>query len=175
MVDDAPPPTSDYTGEQIYYRSIPRRREDHLTIHDYLWRWDTDWFWCSKSFGVQRPRIRRLWPKRYLRSDVYWKIIAFERRHAITGRVDRLRGQPGHEDVIQDIEVPIDRAAEFLDVLPPRDRDRPGLDVPAAASRRGRRRGPSTPLRAGDHLRELRLLGTRRSGARASATATATA
>ena len=22
-------------------------RIDRLTIHDYLWRWDTDWFWCS--------------------------------------------------------------------------------------------------------------------------------
>jgi FAD/FMN-containing dehydrogenase len=114
MVDAGPEP-SDYTGEQIYYRSIPRLREDHLTIHDYLWRWDTDWFWCSKSFGVQRPRIRRLWPKRYLRSDVYWKIIAFERRHGITARIDRLRGHSGHEDVIQDIEVPVERAAEFLE------------------------------------------------------------
>jgi len=114
MVDTAPA-TSDYTGQEIYYRSIPRLREDHLTIHDYLWRWDTDWFWCSKSFGVQRPRIRRLWPKRHLRSDVYWKIIAFERRHRITARIAALRGHPGHEDVIQDVEVPVDRAAEFLD------------------------------------------------------------
>ena len=32
-------------------------------------------------------------------------------------RVNRLRGHPGHEDVIQDIEVPIDRAAEFLDAF----------------------------------------------------------
>ena len=116
MTDEAPA-TSDYTGQEIYYRSIPRLREDHLTIHDYLWRWDTDWFWCSKSFGVQRPRIRRLWPKRYLRSDAYWKIIAFERRHRITARIAGLRGHPGHEDVIQDIEVPVDRAAEFLDVF----------------------------------------------------------
>jgi FAD/FMN-containing dehydrogenase len=116
MVDEASY-TSDYTGQQIYYRSIPRRREDVLTIHDYLWRWDTDWFWCSKSFGVQRPRIRRLWPKRYLRSDVYWKFIAFERRHEILATVDRWRGRPGREDVIQDVEVPVERAAEFLDVF----------------------------------------------------------
>ena len=116
MVDSAPG-VSDYTGQDIYYRSIPRLREDHLTIHDYLWRWDTDWFWCSKSFGVQRPRIRRLWPKRYLRSDVYWRIIAFERRHEITARIARLRGHPGHEDVIQDVEVPVDHAAEFLDAF----------------------------------------------------------
>ena len=42
-------PTSDYTGRQIYYRSIQRRTTDRLTIHDYLWRWDTDWFWCSRA------------------------------------------------------------------------------------------------------------------------------
>ncbi len=23
--------------------------------HDYLWRWDTDWFWCSRAFGVAAP------------------------------------------------------------------------------------------------------------------------
>jgi FAD/FMN-containing dehydrogenase len=116
MVDEAPY-SSDYTGERIYYRSIHNRDEDFLTIHDYLWRWDTDWFWCSKSFGVQRPRIRSLWPKRWLRSDVYWKIIAFERRHRLTARIDDWRGHPGHEEVIQDIEVPVKRAAEFLDAF----------------------------------------------------------
>ena len=33
----------------------PRAAEDFLTIRDYLWRWDTDWFWCSRPFGVQQP------------------------------------------------------------------------------------------------------------------------
>jgi FAD/FMN-containing dehydrogenase len=116
MVDEAPY-ASDYTGQQIYYRSIPRRGEDHLTIHDYLWRWDTDWFWCSRSFGVQRPHIRRLWPRRWLRSDVYWKLVAFERRHRILARLDQVRGRPGREDVIQDVEVPVDRAADFLEAF----------------------------------------------------------
>src|SRR5436305_716275 len=41
------PYTSDYTGRDVYYRSIPARTEDYLTVRDYLWRWDTDWFWCS--------------------------------------------------------------------------------------------------------------------------------
>ena len=47
---------SDYTGQQIYYRSLQHRRRDVLTAHDYLWRWDTDWFWCSRAFGAQDPR-----------------------------------------------------------------------------------------------------------------------
>src|SRR5690606_14531614 len=40
---DQPGPTSDYTGTQIYYRSIRERATDRLTMADYLWRWDTDW------------------------------------------------------------------------------------------------------------------------------------
>jgi FAD/FMN-containing dehydrogenase len=73
--------TSDYTGGEIYYRSIQRKRTDVLTVRDFLWRWDTDWFWCSRAFGAQNPRVRRLWPRRYLRSDVYSSLIRFENKH----------------------------------------------------------------------------------------------
>ena len=108
------PAVSDYTGMDIYYRSLQRRETDHLTVRDYLWRWDTDWFWCSRAFGVQNPRIRRLVPKRLLRSDSYWKLVAFERRHGPQRRLDRLRGLPEQEHVVQDIEVPVERAADFF-------------------------------------------------------------
>src|SRR5947207_2133456 len=43
---DQAPFTSDYTGTNVYYRSIQQRTVDYLTVRDYLWRWDTDWFWC---------------------------------------------------------------------------------------------------------------------------------
>jgi FAD/FMN-containing dehydrogenase len=112
-VDEGVP--SDYTGQGIYYRSIQQRRTDTLTIHDYLWRWDTDWFWCSAAFGVQRPLVRRLWPDRWKRSDVYWKIIAADRRHQISARADRLRRRPVKETVVQDVEVPLPELAGFLD------------------------------------------------------------
>ncbi len=72
---------SDYTGQQIYYRSIQELSgsgvgRDLLTMYDYLWRWDTDWFWCSRAFGAQHPVVRRLWPRRYKRSDVYYRMVA---------------------------------------------------------------------------------------------------
>ena len=116
MVDDPPAglAPSDYTGMGIYYRSIQQRTRDLLTIHDYLWRWDTDWFWCSRAFGVQDPRVRRLWPKSKLRSDVYWKLVALDRTWALSTRSGRLRGRPAREPVVQDIEVPVDRLATFL-------------------------------------------------------------
>ena len=115
---DEPGPTSDYTGQQIYYRSIQHDDEakhDRLTIHDYLWRWDPDWFWCSKAFGVQHPLIRRLWPRRYRRSSSYWKLMRLERRFDLGDRIEKLKGRPPRERVIQDIEVPIERCVDFLD------------------------------------------------------------
>jgi FAD/FMN-containing dehydrogenase len=106
---------SDYTREQIYYRSIQQRPEDVLTTHDYLWRWDTDWFWCSRAFGAQNPVLRRLWPKDRLRSDVYWKLVALDRRTSFSSRLTAARRQPPREQVVQDIEVPVDALPEFLE------------------------------------------------------------
>jgi FAD/FMN-containing dehydrogenase len=111
-------PVSDYTGQQIYYRSIQHdnaAKTDRLTIHDYLWRWDADWFWCSEAFGAQHPLIRRFWPRRYRRSSSYATLMRLERRFDIGDRLERLHGRPPRERVIQDIEVPIGRTAEFLD------------------------------------------------------------
>jgi FAD/FMN-containing dehydrogenase len=113
--DDAPHAPSDYTGQNIYYRSIQQRRTDVLTVHDYLWRWDTDWFWCSRAFGAQNPLVRRLWPQDRLRSDVYWKLVALDRRTGFSSRLTAARRQPPREQVVQDIEVPVEALPEFLD------------------------------------------------------------
>jgi FAD/FMN-containing dehydrogenase len=111
---DDVPGTSDYTRSQIYYRSIQSRRHDWLTVRDYLWRWDTDWFWCSRAFGAQRPWVRRLVGPRWLRSDVYWRIVAAEERFHAKATVDRWLGRPERENVIQDVEIPLDRLEEFV-------------------------------------------------------------
>ena len=109
-----PGPVSDYTGQRIYYRSIQHaegEKADRLTIHDYFWRWDTDWFWCSRAFGAQNPRLRRLWPRRYRRSSFYWKLLSYDQKFHI---FDRIEKRP-RERVVQDVEVPIERCAEFLE------------------------------------------------------------
>ncbi|MDY7543914.1 MULTISPECIES: FAD-binding oxidoreductase [unclassified Cryobacterium] len=114
----APGPVSDYTGQKIYYRSIQHDEGttvDRLTIHDYLWRWDTDWFWCSEAFGAQRPLVRRLWPKTLRRSSFYGRLMRYEQRFHIGDRLERLRNRPPRERVVQDVEIPIERCAEFLD------------------------------------------------------------
>ena len=114
---DTAPEVSDYTGMDVYYRSVQQRTEDHLTVHDYLWRWDTDWFWCSRAFGVQQPFVRRLWPRRYRRSDVYRNLVAFDRRHRLSSTIGRALRRPPEEAVVQDVEIPVSRVAEFLDLF----------------------------------------------------------
>ena len=112
---EADTPSDYHTGQQVFYRSIQQRETDLLTMHDYLWRWDTDWFWCSAPFGVQNPTIRRLWPSRYRRSDVYHRLLGLNDRTGFIDRVDRRKGRPQREKVIQDVELPVERLPEFLD------------------------------------------------------------
>ena len=114
FVDEAPY-LSDYTRAKVYYRSLEQRSSDYLTTSDYIWRWDTDWFWCSGALGVQHPLVRPMLPRRLLRSDVYWKVVGFERRHGWKSAIDARRGRAPREPVIQDVEVPVERLAEFLD------------------------------------------------------------
>lgn len=149
-------PTSDYTGQDIYYRSIPRRREDVLTILDYLWRWDTDWFWCSGAFGAQNPGVRRLWPSRWRRSDVYHRLVALDTKVGISRLLDRAKKVPGRERVIQDIEVPLDRLDEYLTWF---DRE-VGMRPVWLCPLRTRSAWPTYPLTPGDVYVNVGFWGT---------------
>jgi FAD/FMN-containing dehydrogenase len=146
-------PTSDYTGQQVYYRSIQQRTTDRLTVLDYLWRWDTDWFWCSRAFGAQHPLVRRVWPRRLRRSDVYWRLVALDRRLGIGDRLDRRAGRPQGERVVQDVEVPVERLAEFLAWFDREVGMRPVWLCPLRLRRQGAADGdrpwPGYPLSAG--------------------------
>jgi FAD/FMN-containing dehydrogenase len=108
------PYASDYTFKHIYYRSIRERANDYLTAGDYLWRWDTDWFWCSRNVGAQHPLLRRLYGRRRLNSITYQKIMRWNSRWGLTRALSRVRGMRT-ESVIQDVDIPLERAAEFLD------------------------------------------------------------
>ncbi len=112
FVDQAPF-TSDYRYLDIYYRSIAEKREDFLSAHDFIWRWDTDWFWCSKNLLAQNPLVRRLYGRARLNSRTYTRIMRWNARVGLTHWLDRLQGLHG-ESVIQDVDVPLSRAAEFL-------------------------------------------------------------
>ena len=110
---DEAPYTSDYTYLDIFYQSIRNRSEDYLTVRDYLWRWDTDWFWCSKNLHVQNGFMRRLLGPGRLNSISYQKVMRWNTRVGLTRTINRLTGIH-RESVIQDVDIPIENAPAFL-------------------------------------------------------------
>ena len=111
---DSAPYTSDYKFEKIYYRSIAEREEDYLTIADYLWRWDTDWFWCSKNVLAQNMFFRKyVFGRERLGSRTYTKIMRWNSRVGVTRKLERVLGLHS-ESVIQDVDIPLGNAPEFL-------------------------------------------------------------
>jgi FAD/FMN-containing dehydrogenase len=102
------PQVSDYTYMDIYYRSIPQKIDDWLTAKDYIWRWDTDWFWCSKHFGVETLAIRLL-AKPALNSRTYQRLMRLSQK--------LLPVSTATESVIQDVQIPIENAPSFWNFL----------------------------------------------------------
>ena len=152
---------SDYAGQQVFFRSVAERETDLLTMYDYLWRWDTDWFWCSGAFGAQNPRLRRWWPRSLRRSDVYMKLLGLDRRYDIADRLDRRAGRPQRERVVQDVEVPVDRLADFLTWFDAEIGMRPVWVCPLVATGSTEGRGWSTyPLTPGEVYVNIGFWGT---------------
>jgi FAD/FMN-containing dehydrogenase len=110
---DSAPYTSDYTWLKMYFRSIRERQQDFLSVRDYIWRWDTDWFWCSKNLYVQNLPMRLLLGRKRLNSISYQKVMRWNNRIGLTARINRwLNRQP--EGVVQDVDIPIGQAPAFL-------------------------------------------------------------
>jgi len=102
---------SDYTWMRQYWQSLREKSEDYLTIHDYLWRWDTDWFWCSRNVGANLMPVRLLLGRKRLNSVTYQKIMRAS-RHWPLSLLQHIRART--ESVIQDVDIPIANAAKFL-------------------------------------------------------------
>ena len=110
------PYASDYTFERIYYRSLRETEQDYLTAGGYLWRWDTDWFWCSKNLGAQHPLVRRTLGRERLGSRFYQRVMRWNSRWRLLERLERLGGYR-RESVIQDVDLPLATAPEFLAIF----------------------------------------------------------
>lgn len=111
---DEAPYVSDYTYMSSYYQSIRKKETNYLTVYDYIWRWDADWFWCSKHFGMNYSILRLLFGKFMLRSAVYWKIMHFASSNSLIKSLSRLFAKPS-ESVIQDVLIPVGNAPQFLE------------------------------------------------------------
>jgi len=123
---------SDYTYQHIYYQSLRHKTIDYLTTHDYLWRWDTDWFWCSKHFLAQNPVVRWFWGRKNLRSTVYWKLRHLFNKSRIAQWAARAIGGR-QEAVIQDVEIPLEHAPAFAQFFNTEIGIRPVWICPVAA------------------------------------------
>ncbi|MFH1358551.1 MAG: FAD-binding protein [archaeon] len=104
---------SDYTKMNIFYKSM-NKKIDFIKTEDYIFRYDTDWFWSAKSIGLENPILRRIfYMMGWLRSDVYRKILAWENKHQFQAKFNQKKGKL-FESLIQDAEVELKDAAEFL-------------------------------------------------------------
>jgi FAD/FMN-containing dehydrogenase len=111
---DQAPYLNDYTYENIYYKSIRDRAEDYLTTNDYLWRWDTDWFWCSRNVGAQNPVLRRLLGRKRLNSVFYTKLMRWNARWGFTRLPNKVQGIHT-ESVIQDVDIPLENCPAYYE------------------------------------------------------------
>lgn len=114
---DEAPATSDYTGLQIYHRSLRDKPVDWLSTRDWLWRWDTDWFWCSRRFGAERRWLRALLGPERLNSRTWTRLMRLDARLGLSRGLARLSGVAHRESVIQDVDLPRETASAFLDFL----------------------------------------------------------
>lgn len=106
MVDSAPY-VSDYRRDGIYYRSVAERAQDYLGTTDYLFRYDTECHWLSRTVPPLEWRpVRRLLGRWFLGST---NLIRWSRR------LDRILGMRRRPDVVCDVFVPGARFAEFFD------------------------------------------------------------
>lgn len=152
FVDD-PGMTNSYMGMVPYWTTLRRREHDLMSTRDYLWRWDADWFWCSRAFGMSNPVLRWLGRRWMLRSSAYWKILTYYRKWKLETRVRRFKRFFGipvalREPVIQDLEIPYERCEEFLDFYHRNIDIRPCWVCPVVP-RPSRRPWTLYPMRAG--------------------------
>jgi FAD/FMN-containing dehydrogenase len=107
---------SDYTWMRQYWKSLREREEDYLATADWLWRWDTDWFWCSRNVGAQHALVRLLLGRRWLNSRTYTRVMRLNARWQLARKLSSVR-RSFPESVVQDVDIPFDRAPEFLAFL----------------------------------------------------------
>lgn len=111
---DTAPFVSNYKYMNIFYKSIKSKYIDYLTTKDYIWRWDADWFWCSKNFYMQNYWMRLLFGKFMLKSTMYAKLRRFFSSNKFAKKISN-KWFGTVESVIQDVEIPIQQAKQFLD------------------------------------------------------------
>lgn len=114
FVDEAPN-VSNYTYMNIYYKSLLKKDGDHLKTFDYLFRWDTDWWWGSQITPIKYTLLRFIFGKWALNSKTYSKLMRLGHKYPLISKL--LVKDAEKEPVIQDIGIPRNNWEAFLDFL----------------------------------------------------------
>ena len=139
----------------IYYRSLRRRRARRPDQRTTTCGAGTPTgSGARRAFGAQHPVVRRLWPARWRRSDVYHRLVRLEHRHQVAARIDRLAGPAGPRAGRAGRRDPAGAARPSSCAGSTGNvRDDAGVALPAAAARAdgpgSARAWPLYPLRAG--------------------------
>jgi FAD/FMN-containing dehydrogenase len=95
----------------VFYKSLLNEGVEYLPALNYFWRWDADWFWCTQIFpGLTFWFVRWLCGPEMLRSDNY-KVF---NDAVISTVLEPLGLNKDEELVIQDIEIPLNRSADWI-------------------------------------------------------------
>jgi FAD/FMN-containing dehydrogenase len=100
------PYADDILRRNIFYKLVQSREDIYLRTKDYIFRYDPEWFWnIPESWPY--TLFRRFAPARFRNSSFYTRYVAFK---------ERLRPDvpSDTEPLIQDWEVPYERAAELI-------------------------------------------------------------
>jgi len=104
MVDEAPY-VSSYTWLDIFYKSTAKRREDYLSTEEYLFRYDTECHWLSRTIpGMETKPMRFLLGKTLLSST---KLLSWSKRLRPILKFDK------RPDVVVDVFIPANQLEKF--------------------------------------------------------------
>jgi hypothetical protein len=104
--DQAPRRPSNYRFLDIFYKSTRRLDEDWLTLQDYLFRYDTECHWLTRTLpGLERKPVRLLVGKFLLGST---NLLTWSRRLRPLLRYQK------HPEVVVDVFIPGRRLGDFF-------------------------------------------------------------
>jgi FAD/FMN-containing dehydrogenase len=110
MVDHVPQ-VDDIVREHIFYRLAAERSDVFLTTQDYIFRYDPEWFWNIPETWPYRL-FRRYAPRALRNSGFYSRYT--RNKNALLRKLPGYRND-GWEPLIQDWEVPWDKAHELIE------------------------------------------------------------
>jgi FAD/FMN-containing dehydrogenase len=109
---DTVPHVDDIVRQHVFYRLALERRDVYLTVKDYLFRYDPDWFWNIPE-GWPYRLFRRYAPRGLRNSDFYTR---YTQRTRALAKLWPWHAQEESEPLIQDWEVPWSRGRELIEL-----------------------------------------------------------